>query len=250
MVVRKFDCRTAAHKQQWTRAFEVCRVLADEDPESAEWPLLLALAGYANLTSGANLTSVTGGSHDKSLNAEAAKMAQRAVELIEAGKALPYWDPFASRDEAIGFLYYAQGVFLFESAPADAANAFLKAAQSNSSFKREATTYGYLASLYEMNELQQLIARYQKNFAPPEPIPRKSQYDEAIVGINKTVDRVIDGYARALAILNSNPQADAKFKATVAQKLTSYYKHRHQDSEAGLAELIRDALDKPLPARE
>ena len=101
-----------------------------------------------------------------------------------------------------------------------------------------------------MNELQQLIARYQKNFAPPEHVPPKSQYDEAIAGINKTVDRVIDGYARALAILNSNPQADAKFKATVTQKLTSYYKHRHQDSEAGLAELIQGALDRPLPAKE
>jgi hypothetical protein len=243
-VVRKFDCRSAAHQQQWAKAFEVCQVVADENPESTEWPLLLAIAGYANLT------SVTGGSRDKSLNADAAKMARRAVELIEAGKALPNWNPFASRDEAIGFLHYSQGVFLFESAPAAAAAAFCKAAQSNSSFKREATTYGYLASLYEVNELPQLVAAYRRNFAPPQAIPAGPQYDEEMAGINKTVDRVIDGYARTLAILNSNPQADAKFKATVTQKLTSYYKHRHQDSEAGLTELIAGVLETPLPVKE
>ena len=236
MVLREFDCRTAAYQQQWAKAFEVCRVVIDENPERAEWPLLLVRAGYENLRE----------ARDTSLNAEAAKMARRALELIEAGKAPPNWEPFSSRDEVIGFLHYSQGVFLFESAPADAATAFCKAAQSNSTFNREATTYGYLASLYEMNELMRLIREYQKNIAPPERIPPRSQYEEAIAGINKTVDRVIDGYARALAILNSNPQADAKFKAAVRERLTSYYKHRHQDSEAGLAELVSGVLEKPL----
>jgi hypothetical protein len=239
--VREFDCRTAAYQQQWAKAFEVCQVVVNDNPESTEWPLLLTLAGYANVTSGAR---------DKSLNAEAAKMARREIELMEAGKALPNWNPFASRDEAIGFLHYSQGVFLFESAPADAAGAFLKAAQSNSSLKREATTYGYLASLYESNELQQLIAEYRKNFAPPEAIPPKSQYDATAAGINKTLDRVIDAYARALSIMNSNPRADEKLKASVTQRLTSYYKHRHQESEVGLAELIAGVLEQPLPGKE
>ncbi len=246
-VVREFDCRTVAYQQQWAKAFEVCQVLVNDNPESTEWPLLLTLAGYANLTSGTNLTA---GSHDKSLNPEAAKMARRAVELIEAGKALPNWNPFASRDEAIGFLHYAQGVFLFESAPTDAATAFFKAAQSNSSFKREATTYAYLASLYEINELPQLIAQYRKNFAPPEAIPARSQYDATAAGINKTLDRIIDGYARALSIMNSNPQANEKLKASVMQQLTSYYKERHQDSEAGLTELIAGVLQTPLPVKQ
>ena len=245
-VVREFDCRSVAYHQQWARAFEVCQVLVNESPESTEWPLLLTLAGYSNLTSGANLT----GSRDKSLNAEAAKMARRAVELIEAGRALPHWNPFAGRDEAIGFLYYAQGVFLFESAPADAAAAFLKTAESNSSFRREATTYAYLASLYETNELQSLIAEYRKNFAPPEAIPPKSQYDATAAGINKTLDRIIDGYARALSIMNSNPRANQKLKASVTQQLTSYYKQRHQDSEAGLTELIAGVLETPLPVKQ
>ena len=240
-VVREFDCRSFAYQQQWAKAFEVCQVVANENPESTDWPLLLTLAGYANVTSG---------SRDKSLNAEAAKMARRAVELIEAGKALPSWHPFASRDEALGFLHYSQGVFLFESAPADAAAAFFKAAQSNSSFRREATTYGYLASLYEINELQQLVAEYRKNFAPPEAIPPKSRYDATAARINKTLDRVIDAYARALSIMNSNPQADKKLKASVTERLTSYYQYRHQDSEAGLMELIAGVLQTPLPVKE
>ena len=245
--VREFDCRTVAYQQQWAKAFEVCQAVVNENPESAEWPLLLTLAGYANLTSGTNLTS---GSRDTSLNAEAAKMARRALELIEAGKALPNWNPFASRDEAIGFLNYSEGVFLFESAPADAAAAFLRAAQSHSRFSREATTYGYLASLYELNELQQLIEQYRKNFAPPEAIPPKSQYDALAAGINKTLDRVIDAYARALSIMKSNPHVDEKLKTSVTERLTSYYKHRHQDSVTGLNELIAGVLQKPLPVRE
>ena len=239
-VVQEFDCRTAAYQQQWTKAFEVCQIVANENPESTEWPLLLTLAGYANVT------AMTSGSRDKSLNAEAAKMARRAVELIEAGKALPNWNPFAGREEAIGFLHYSQGVFLFESAPAEAAAEFFKAAQSNSSFKREATTYAYLACLYETNELPRLMAEYRKNIAPPQVMPPKSQYDATAAGINKTLDRVIDAYARALSIMNSNPRANEKLKASVTQQLTSYYKERHQDSEAGLSELIAGVLETPM----
>ena len=68
---------------------------------------------------------------------------------------------------------------------------------------------------------------------------------EFVTSGGRGVDTVT--YARALAIMNSNPQADEKMKADVTAKLTDYYKQRHQDSEAGLTELIAGVLEKPLP---
>jgi len=99
-------------------------------------------------------------------------------------------DPFANRDEALGFLHFSQGVLLFEAAPSEAAAAFLKAAQSNSTYKREASTYSYLASLYEMNELNQLITTFQASFPLGQKVPPQNQahYDETIRHIQKTMD--------------------------------------------------------------
>src|SRR5919112_1735870 len=138
--------------------------------------LLLARAGYGNVS---NLPP------DKSLNAEASRMARRAVELIESGKAPAKWDPFPNQAEALGFLYYAQGVFTQETDPAAAAAAFIKAAQSNSLFKNESSTYTYLATIYETTELKKLVDQYNVAFPAGAAIPdeKKPQYDQMLAQI-------------------------------------------------------------------
>jgi hypothetical protein len=238
--VRDFACTDAFIKKDYAKTFEACRVILNTEPDNVDTVLLLARAGYANMTSPAP---------NKTLNADAARMARRAIELIESGKAPAKWEPFPSRDEALGFLYYAQGVFTQETSPTDAAATFIKAAQSNSLFKREYSTYTYLANIYETNELKKLIDEYKATFPPGNPIPdeKKPQYDQMLLQIGKVQDRIIDAYARAASILNADPKADPNRKKAVMNQLTQYYKARHEDSDAGLQELVNNVLSRPLP---
>lgn len=239
LAVRNFNCTDAFNKKDYARTFEACRVILNAEPDNIDTVLLLSRAGYAN---------VTAATPNKALNGEALRMSRRAVELIESGKAPAKWDPFPSKDEALGFLYYSQGVFAQETDPAAASAAFIKAAQSNSTFKQESSTYTYLAAIYEANELKKLVDEYTRTFPPGNPIPdeKKAQYDQMFLQISKVQDRIIDAYARAYAVLKADPKADAARTKAILNKLTAYYKARHEDKEDGLQELIASVMNKPL----
>ncbi|HKG12688.1 MAG TPA: hypothetical protein VKB12_05095 [Pyrinomonadaceae bacterium] len=243
--VEEFACTDAFNKKDYSKAFQACQVILAKQPDNVEKVLLLARAGYANVTSA---------TPNKALNADAARMARRAVELIQSGKAPTKWDPFPSQDEALGFLYYSQGVFAQETDAVAASAAFIKAAQSNSLFKNESSTYTYLATIYETNELKKLVDQYNVSFPAGAAIPdeKKPQYDQMLLQISKVQDRIIDAYARAYAILKADPKADAVRTKAVLNKLTTYYKARHEDKEDGLQELIASVLSKPimLPGQE
>jgi hypothetical protein len=243
--VEEFACTDAFNKKDYAKAFQACQVRINKQPDNVDKVLLLARAGYANVTSP---------TPSNALNAEAARMARRAIELIQSGKTPAKWDPFPSQDEALGFLYYAQGVFTRETDPAAASAAFIKAAQSNSLFKRESSTYTYLADIYEKNELKKLVDAYNVAFPANVPIPdeKKPQYDEMMAQINRVLDRLIDSYARAASVLNSDPKADPKTKTAVMNTLTRYYKQRHEDKEDGLQQLIASVMNTPimLPGQE
>jgi hypothetical protein len=240
VAVRNFNCKDAFNKKEYARAFEACRVVLNAEPENLDTVLLLVGAGYANAASA---------TPNASLNPEALRMMRRAAELIDAGKTPTKWEtPFTNKQEALGFLYYAQGFLTTETSPADAATAFIKAAQSNSSWAREASTYTFLASIYETNELKKLVDVYTATFPPGNPIPdeKKAQYDQMFLQISKVQDRIIDAYARAYAVLKADPKADAARTKAILNKLTAYYKARHEDKEDGLQELIASVMNKPL----
>jgi hypothetical protein len=234
-----FACTDAFNKKDYAKAFQACNVIISQRPDDVETVLLLARAGYANVTST---------SPNKALNADAARMSRRAVELIQSGRTPAKWDPFPSQDEALGFLYYEQGVLTQETDPAAATAAFIKAAQSNSLFKKESSTYTYLANIYETTELKKLVDEYTTAFPPGQPIPdeKKPQYDQMFAQIGRVQDRIIDAYARAYAILKADPKADPNRTKAVLNKLTTYYKARHEDKEDGLQQLIAGVLNTPL----
>jgi hypothetical protein len=237
--VRDFACTDAFNKKDYAKAFQACQVIISAEPDNLDTVLLLARAGYASVSSTPPNTS---------LNADAARMTRRAIDMIQANKAPTKWDPFPSKDEALGFLYYAQGVFTRETSPADAAASFIKAAQSNSTFAKESSTYTYLATLYRATELKKLVADYQAAFPPNVPIPdeKKPQYDQMYKQIGKVQDRIIDAYARAVALMKADPKADQTRLKALMTELTDLYKARHEDKEAGLQELIASIMSKPL----
>ena len=237
--VRDFACSDAYNKKDYAKAFQACQAVLTAEPDNLDTVLLLARAGYANVSSATPNTA---------LNADAIRMTRRAIDMIEANKAPTKWDPFPGKDEALGFLYYAQGVFTRETSPADAAAAFIKAAQSKSTFAKESSTYTYLATIYRTTELKKLIADYQAAFPPGVPIPdeKKPQYDQMYKQIGKVQDRIIDAYARAVAIMKADPKADQVRLKALMTELTELYKARHEDKEDGLQELIAGVMNKPL----
>ena len=88
VAVRDFACTDAFNKKDYARAFQACQVILNEKPDNIDIVLLLARGGYANVTATTPSTA---------LNAEAARMARRAIELIQSGKTPAKWDPFPSR---------------------------------------------------------------------------------------------------------------------------------------------------------
>ena len=240
LAVRDFELAQSFEKKDYAKTFELGRAVLNEQPDNVGVALLLARAGYANLAAG--------GPNNKALNPEAIRMTRRALELIESGKAPAKWEPFTNRDEAVGFLHYTLGLVSRESSPNEAAAAFIKAAQSNSAFKTQPSTFTLLANIYETGELKRLADAYNAAFPAGQEIKeeQKPQYEQMLAQIGQVQDRIIDAYARAAAVMGNDPKF-ANDKKAVMAKLTAYYKQRHNDSEDGLNELIAGVLSRPIP---
>lgn len=237
---RDYELNTSIDKKDYAKAFDIGRTWLNQEPDNLDVMLRLARAGYANV-------ATKDAPNVKSLNPDTIRVTRHAIELIESGKAPAKWEPFASRDEALGFLYYTLGFVSQETSPADSAAAFVKVAQSNSKLKSDPSTFTNLANVYETNELKRLVDEYNVAFPAGKEITddQKPKYQQMLDQIGKVQDRIIDAYARAAALMGN----DAKYataKKAVMTKLTLYYKQRHNDSDAGLQELVANVLSKPL----
>ena len=109
--------------------------------------------------------------------------------------------------------------------------------------KKSAATYYYLAAAYQNGPYKRLSEDYSKRFGNQ---PESPESKAALENINKVLDKVIDAYARAVALAGNDPQQQAAKNQWLA-RLTDFYKFRHENSDAGLNELIAGILAKPLP---
>jgi LysM repeat protein len=178
-------------------------------------------------------------------SAEALANARKAIQTIESGKAPTEWTPYKGKDDTLAHLYYAIASLNLRTTPDQSIDALLKAAQFDSELKKSASTYFYLAYAYETGPYRTLSTAYQQKYADK---PETPESKAALEKLNVVIDRMIDAYARAVAAAGSDPkvqQAKAGWLAT----LTNYYKFRHENSDAGLAELIAGVLSKPLPPK-
>jgi hypothetical protein len=226
-VAREFAFTKAVNENP-AEAFRLGRDRTTANPDDLKTYLQLVAAGLKNAQSG-----------NKSLNAESANAARQALKLIEAGKTSDIWLPFKSQQEAAPGLNYYLGFFTLENSPAEAATYLQKAAQSNSSYGKEPTTYEFLAAAYINGELKALAAEWKTKYEGKEATPEsEAHYNK----INAVTDRVVDAYARAVAL---TPAGDAA-KAARTAKLEQFYKPRHNDSTAGMNEMVAGILSKPL----
>ena len=68
----------------------------------------------------------------------------------------------------------------------------------------------------------------------------------ALANINQIVDRMIDGYARAVALAGTNPLYTQQ-KTVWNDSLTQWYKYRNNNTDTGMSQLVAGILSKPLP---
>ena len=225
--------------KNYSKAYSLATPVLTDNPNNLR--VLIAL-GYGAVAASSE--------RNESFNAEAGIHAAKAIQLIESGKtptgdvpAGGVWAPFKSKEDVLGSLHYALGFYALKPTPDSAIPHFIKAAQVDADRRNSPTTYSLLALAYQNGPYKRLSDDYSKRFANQAETPESKL---AIENINKVVDRIIDAYARAVALAGSNPQHQPAKTQSMAQ-LTNFYKFRNNNSDAGLTEFIAGVLAKPLP---
>ena len=219
-------------KKDYAKAFELGRQVLADEPDNVKVLMDLAYAGY-----------LAHGSKVETFNADSLVYAKKAIQLIQSGGVPENWVPYTNKDEALSYLNNTIGVLTIGNSPSVALSYLLKAAQLEGKLKKEAITYGYIGDAYQSGPYDKLSADYKLKFEKKDETPESKL---ALENINQVIDRMIDSYARAVALSGAEAANQARKKAWL-DTLTTWYKYRHSDSDAGLTDLIAGAMSKPLP---
>jgi tetratricopeptide (TPR) repeat protein len=219
-------------KKDYAKAFEIGKAVLAEEPENLKVMLDLAYAGFA-----AALENKT------TFVPDAIAYSKKAMQMIEAGKAPEKWDPYLGKEDALAFLNNYIGRLTVQTDPAAALPSLIKVAQHESKLKKLPSTFGIIAAAYEAGPYAKMSADYKTMFGGKDETPESKL---ALENINQVVDRMIDAYARAVALAGTDAANQAS-KTAWMESLSNWYKYRHQ-SDAGLNEMIAGILAKPLPA--
>ena len=226
--------------KNYAKAYSLANPVLTDNPNNLRVLIALGYGAVAASTEARNET----------FNAEAARHAAKAIQLIESGRTPNsdgsgggVWAPFKSKEDVLGSLHYALGFYALKPAPDAAIPHFIKAVQVDADRRNAPSTYYFLAAAYQNGPYKRLSEDYTKRFGNQ---PESTESKAALDGINKVLDRIIDAYARAVALAGTNPQNQTA-KAQWMTQLTNFYKFRNNNSDAGLNEFIAGVLAKPLP---
>lgn len=220
------------NQRKYAEAMQLAKEILADEPDNITAQIALGYGGY--------VLAVT--TKNDSGNAEAITYAKKVIQVIESGKAPENWSPFKSKDDALGYLYYSVGYLERVSNPTEALTYFIKSAQYESDIKKNPQTYAFIAAAYE-KEYEKQSAEYEAKYKGQNESPESKL---AIANINQLVDRIIDALARAVAVAGTDA-ASQQSKAQWLARLTELYKFRHNQSDAGLTDLIASVMSKPLP---
>lgn len=231
---RKANLPVLINEKKFDEAYKTgAKILADE-PNYLRAQIDLGYAGY-----------IAASAKNESHTAEALGYANKAIQAIEAGKVPSEWAPFKGKDDTLAYLNYAVGFMTLKTDPNKAIDHLLKAAQYDSEIKKTPSTYYFLAVAYESGPYKTMSTAYQTEFANKPETPASKA---ALEKLNVLMDRIIDSYARAIAAAGTDPKTEQSRKEWTTQ-MSTYYKFRHDGSEAGMTEFIAAALQKPLPPK-
>ena len=211
-------------QQKYAEAFNAAKVILAEEPTDV---VMLNNAVFAALYA-----------RNDALTGEAIGYGRKSIQLIEGGAAIE------KKDDTLGWLNSALGFFSLKTNPTEAINYYIKAAGYEGVAKKDPQTYLFLADAYRNAEYTKVAGDFKTRCATGE---QQATPDCKVLSdkLNAVVDRMIDAYARAIA-LATDPKY-ATLKADAMKDLTAFYKFRHENSEAGLNEYIAGILAKPLP---
>jgi hypothetical protein len=145
----------------------------------------------------------------------------------------------------MAYLNFTIGTLTLENDPANALKNLIKAAQFETPLKKSPYTYAYIAAAYETGPYAKQSEAYKTIYGGKDETPESKL---ALANINQIVERMIDGYARAVALAGTDTQFE-KQKALWTESLTTWYKYLNPTDTAmtGMSQLIAGVLAKPLP---
>ncbi len=216
-------------KKDYPKALELARAVLVDEPDNLKVLIDFSWAGSA--------------SKNEAYSNETLAAANKAIQLIESGKTLENWNPYVSKDEALGYLYNAIGLLTVQKNPSDALPSLIKAAQFEGKLKKLPFTYGTIAQAYEAGPYTRLSEEYKKLYGGKDETPESKL---ALENINQIIDRVIDAYARGVALAGTEA-ANQAAKTAWMETLGGWYKFRNNQTVTGLPEMIAGILAKPLP---
>jgi hypothetical protein len=176
-------------------------------------------------------------------NADSLVYAKKAIQLLQSGAVPDNWAPYTNKDEALAYMNNTIGQLTFQKNPSEALPYLLRAAQFEGKLKKLPLTYGIIGDAYQSGPYDKLSADYKARFEGKDESPESKL---ALENINQVIDRIIDAYARAVALSGSEAAYQANKKAWM-DTLTTWYKYRHNQSDVGLTDLIASVINKPLP---
>jgi len=228
---KKIKFRTLLYNdKKYPEAYALGKELLTADPENLKVLIDLGANGYLV-------------AYNASLSGEALEYAKRALQMLDSGKTVEDWQPLASKDVAVAYLNYTIGALSLQTDPAGALKHLIKAAQFETPLKKSPYTYAYIAGAYETGPYAKQSADYKQIYSGKDETPESKL---ALANINQLVDRMIDGYARAVA-LAGNDAAFAQGKVQWKESLDTWYKYRNNNQLTGLDQLVASVLSKPLP---
>lgn len=227
--------------KKYAEAFALGKELLAEDPDNLR---VLTDLGYSGFHLAAPATK------NESFNTDSLNYSRRAIQMIESGKVpesldgkSPAWSPFKGKDDTLAYLYHGLGRLQLKTNPAEGMTYLIKAVQYDTDLKKEPWEYYFIAAGYETGPYPKMSADYEARFKDK---PESPEQKLALANIEQVIDRMIDAYARAVALAGTNPKYAAN-KTEWLEALTTWYKYRHNASDAGLTEMIASVLSKPLP---
>lgn len=241
--MRQTEILNSYKAKDYAKTFELGRAALEHDKENFFILSTLTEAGLDSAQAG-----------NASLNEATLDYARKAVHLLESGKATKF-EPFPNKGTAQGYLNAAVGTLSREKSPVEAAQAFRKSVQSESSYRTDPIIYHRLGAAILRGEFAQLTKEYNDKYLQKPPSPAQQ---EMLSKISKLGIQALDAYARAVALIDlpdAPAQAGAPSRAKlppelrnrILEQLTTLYKSFNNNSDAGLKEFIAGVLAKPLP---
>jgi len=219
-------------EKKYVAAYKIGKQVLADEPDNLRTIINLASAGYLASSAG-----------DASLNAETLEYARRATALLEAGGKPSDFKPFTGQADALAYLNFITGELILKETPAESVAYFRQAIESEGTIKNTPIIYSRLAAAYIASQYEPQSKEFAARFGGKETTPESKV---ALDNINRTVDRITDALARAVALSGAETQYTAA-RARWIEELTRFYKFRHNDSTDGLEAYIAGATAKPLP---